>query len=96
MRRRYVVTYDVRDPKRLRRTFKVMRNYGDHLQLSVFECLLTRSERILLEEELKKVIHEREDQVLFLDLGSAEGDELPRVTALGARYQPKTVRAVVL
>ncbi len=32
MRQTYIVSYDVCHPKRLRKVFKLMRGYGDHLQ----------------------------------------------------------------
>lgn len=32
MRRCYLVCYDIRDPKRLRRTHKLMKAYGEPLQ----------------------------------------------------------------
>ncbi len=42
MRQSYLVTYDIADEKRLRKVFKIMRGYGDHLQYSVFECQFTQ------------------------------------------------------
>ena len=48
-----------------------MRGWGDHLQLSVFECRLTRADLVTLEAELAEIIDHREDQVLFVDLGPA-------------------------
>ena len=42
MRTTYLVCYDICDDKRLKKVFKVMRNYGDHLQYSVFECPVDR------------------------------------------------------
>ncbi|NLE47060.1 MAG: CRISPR-associated endonuclease Cas2 [Sandaracinaceae bacterium] len=27
----YIVTYDISDPKRLRKVFQILRGYGDHL-----------------------------------------------------------------
>ncbi len=96
MRRRYIITYDVSHPKRLRRTFKVLRTWGDHLQLSVFECLITEAERVQLEDQLKEVIHHREDQVLFFDLGKAESDSPLPVHHLGRPYHPKEIRPVIV
>ncbi len=96
MRRRYVVTYDIGDPKRLRRTFKALRDNGDHLQLSVFECLLTKVERIRLEDRLKGIIDAAEDQVLFVDLGPAEDDRPPGITTLGRPYEPQTMKPVIV
>ncbi|MEZ6078036.1 MAG: CRISPR-associated endonuclease Cas2 [Pirellulaceae bacterium] len=73
MRHSYIVTYDICDDRRLRRVFTTMRNWGDHLQYSVFECQLTSSDMIQLRDELRKIIHHNEDQVLFIDLGPSDG-----------------------
>ena len=96
MRRRYVITYDISNPKRLRQTFKVMRRNGEHLQLSVFECLLNDVERIRLQDDLRSVIHEKEDQVLFFDLGPTESEEAPAVDALGRPYRPSTMQPLIV
>ena len=86
MRTTYIVCYDICDPKRLREVFKTMRAWGDHLQFSVFECRLTRSELVTLRAELAEIIHYDDDQVLFVDLGpaGARGDRV--ITALGKPY----------
>jgi len=86
MRITYIVCYDICDPKRLREVFKTMRGWGDHLQLSVFECRLTRTELVTLKSELAEIINYREDQVLFVDLGpaGARGDRV--IEALGKPY----------
>jgi CRISPR-associated protein Cas2 len=86
MRNSYIVSYDISDPKRLRQVFKTMRNWGDHLQFSVFECQLTRMDLVRLRAELAEIIHHREDQVLFVDLGPAEGRGERVITALGKAY----------
>ena len=36
----HLVSYDIRDPKRLRRVAKVLESYGTRLQYSVFRCRL--------------------------------------------------------
>jgi hypothetical protein len=38
MRNTVLVAYDIRDEKRPRKVFKTMRDFGDHLEYSVFEC----------------------------------------------------------
>jgi CRISPR-associated protein Cas2 len=86
MRNSYLVCYDISDEKRLRRVFKMMRAWGDHLQLSVFECQLTRMDLARLKGDLANVIHHQEDQVLFVDLGPAEGRGDRVITALGRPY----------
>jgi CRISPR-associated protein Cas2 len=70
-RRRYLVTYDVSDAKRLRRTFRLMHGFGDPVQYSVFLCDLGREELQLLRERLSGVLNLREDRVLIVDLGPA-------------------------
>ena len=72
MRTNYIVTYDIRDPKRLRRVFRACKDYGMHLQLSVFECDLTAAEKIDFESRLRGLIDSAEDQILFIGLGPSE------------------------
>jgi CRISPR-associated protein Cas2 len=86
MRMSYLVCYDITDEKRLRNVFKVMRNFGDHLQYSVFECQLTPTDLVRCRAELSKIIHHEQDQVLFVDLGPAEGRGDRVITALGKPY----------
>ena len=86
MRTTYLVCYDITDDKRLRWAFKTCRNFGDHLQYSVFECDLNPVEKIQLEEALTQVINHLEDQVLFVALGPAEGRGDRVITALGLPY----------
>jgi CRISPR-associated protein Cas2 len=86
MRNSYVVTYDISDEKRLRQVFKTMRDYGDHLQFSVFECQLTATDLVKLRAELSGIINHDVDQVLFVDLGPSEGRGDRVITALGRPY----------
>jgi CRISPR-associated protein Cas2 len=86
MRTTYLVCYDIADDKRLRRVFKVCRNFGDHLQFSVFECDLNPSEKIELERDLGEIIKHNEDQVLFIALGPSEGRGDRVISALGLPY----------
>ena len=86
MRNSYVVTYDISDDKRLRQVFKTMRDYGDHLQFSVFECQLTPTDLVKLRAALSGSINHDEDQVLFVDLGPSEGRGDRVITALGRPY----------
>ena len=86
MRFSYLVCYDISDDKRLRKVFRAMRNYGDHLQYSVFECQLTPSDLARCRHELAQIIHHKEDQVLFVSLGPSEGRGERVITALGKPY----------
>ncbi|MCE9634515.1 MAG: CRISPR-associated endonuclease Cas2 [Planctomycetes bacterium] len=83
MRHLYLVTYDVSDAKRLRKTFKTMKNFGTALQYSVFRCELDRMERVRLITRLHEVLDLNEDRVMLADLGPAEGRAIERVEWLG-------------
>ena len=87
MRHLYLVTYDVCDAKRLRKTFKTMKNFGTALQSSVFRCDLDRMERVHLIEALDRVLDMTEDRVMLADLGPAEGRAVERVEWLGKKPQ---------
>jgi CRISPR-associated protein Cas2 len=86
MRTTYLVCYDIANDKRLRKVFRTCSNFGDHLQLSVFECDLNLSEKIELETTLSNLINNDEDQVIFVALGPAEGRGDRVITALGLPY----------
>lgn len=96
MRQIYIVSYDISDPKRLRKVFKAMRNWGDHIQLSVFECELTDRELVELRTELTAIIHHGEDQVLFIDVGPVSGRGDRSIESLGRKYFPPERLAVVV
>lgn len=83
----YLVTYDIRDPKRWRRVFKLMKGFGEWLQLSVFQCRLSARRHAELIHLLDGVINSKVDALLVIDLGSADKVQ-PKVTSLGERFDP--------
>lgn len=96
MRRLYVVTYDICDPKRLRRVFKTMKGFGDHLQFSVFQCDLPAVDLVRMREALGEIIHHDEDQVLIIDLGPTEGRPIKSIESLGRGFTLVERRAHVV
>jgi CRISPR-associated protein Cas2 len=86
MRTTFLVCYDITDERRLRQVFKLCKNFGDHLQYSVFECDLNPAEKVSLERRLNEVIKHDEDQVIFVSLGPAEGRGDRVITSLGLPY----------
>lgn len=52
----YLVSYDVREPGRLRQTYKLLKGYGASLQYSIFRCRLNRRQMERLRWELEKVL----------------------------------------
>lgn len=92
LRNSVIVCYDVRDPRRLRRTHETLLGYGDPLQYSVFLCHLSRAERLLMETALSGVVDLSEDTVHIIDLGPAAGSGLRRIRALGRKHLPAVER----
>ncbi|MGA1871277.1 MAG: CRISPR-associated endonuclease Cas2 [bacterium] len=64
----YLISYDIPDDKRRGKLAKVLKDYGDRVQYSVFECLL---DHILLKRmvaRIKKAIKEEDDSVRIYTL----------------------------
>lgn len=95
-RHRFIVCYDIREAKRLRKTHQTMLGYGDPLQYSVFVCDLSRSERLLLEDALRRVVQLPDDYVHLIDLGPASGVASKRIRTLGGppAFAPRRYRVV--
>ena len=86
MRNTFLVCYDICDDKRLKKVFKTMRDFGDHLQYSVFECQFTPTDLARCRHVLSELINHREDQVIFVDLGPTEGRGERVISAIGQAY----------
>jgi CRISPR-associated protein Cas2 len=69
-RRRYLMAYDIADPKRLRRVCRLMEDHGERLQYSVFLCDLSVAELAELEAAVTAVMHLGQDSVIQVDLGA--------------------------
>jgi CRISPR-associated protein Cas2 len=81
-RRRYLIAYDIREPRRLRRVCKLMEAHGDRLQYSVFICDLDRSELIHLRHDGEQIMDLSADSVVIVDLGDVSD---ARFTFVGHR-----------
>ncbi|HZO98536.1 MAG TPA: CRISPR-associated endonuclease Cas2 [Gaiellaceae bacterium] len=84
-RTRYLLAYDIRHPRRLRRVHEVAKSYGEPLQYSVFVCDLTRVELLDLKADLLSAMNIREDSVGIFDLGPPTGRGLQCVEFIGTR-----------
>jgi CRISPR-associated protein Cas2 len=96
VRQAFIVSYDISNPRRLRKVYKTMLGYGEHLQLSVFRCELNKTEMIELRAKLSKAVHHDEDQVLFVDIGPVDGRGGGSIASLGRPYVPPERRAVIV
>jgi CRISPR-associated protein Cas2 len=65
----YFVAYDVREPARLRRTYRLLQGYGTSVQYSVFRCRLSQRQLERLRWELSRVL-DAEDGLMITGLCS--------------------------
>ena len=86
-RKRYLVAYDIREDKRLRKVHKTMKGYGWPLQYSVFICDLDRIELLALRTDLGEIIHHAADSIAIVDLGdpTQRGSECFQFMGVGTR-----------
>jgi CRISPR-associated protein Cas2 len=62
-----MICYDIRDPKRWRKAYKLLKGYGDTIQYSIFRCRLSQRDREKLRWELEQIL-DTEDKILFAGL----------------------------
>jgi CRISPR-associated protein Cas2 len=84
-RTRYVVAYDIREPRRLRRVHQVAKDFGFPLRYSVFICDLSALELLGLKRALTRAAKLTEDSIAILDLGRPDGRGIECIEFLGVR-----------
>jgi CRISPR-associated protein Cas2 len=60
-----VASYDIGDPRRLLKVAKTMKNYGERVLKSVFECNLAREKFEELKGRIDEIIEPVEDTVRY-------------------------------
>ncbi|RLF71989.1 MAG: CRISPR-associated endonuclease Cas2 [Thermoplasmata archaeon] len=83
--RLYIVSYDIRDPKRLRKVEKTMKGFGWRLHYSVFRCHLTEGGLIELKAALDEIINHDEDRIMIVDMGPLSRFSDRRIIFLGQK-----------
>lgn len=92
---RYLVSYDISNPKRLRRVARALEGFGVRLQYSVFECPLDEMRLAKLRAALQPLLKHDEDQVLFVSLGPSANDASLVIDAMGLPYVVRTRVTVI-
>ncbi|MEW6296026.1 MAG: CRISPR-associated endonuclease Cas2 [Candidatus Diapherotrites archaeon] len=67
----YAISYDIRDDRRRLKVAKVLKDFGERVQLSVFEARLEASELVRLKKRLDPVLDQAQDSVRFYPLCAA-------------------------
>ena len=91
----FIIAYDIADQKRWRAIFRLLHGYGEWLQLSVFQCRLSRLRHAELIATLDEIIHHTEDHVILMDLGLADTVK-PKVVSLGKEFQPVEKEPIIV
>lgn len=61
----HLICYDIRDPKRWRRAYKILKGCGERLQYSIFRVQLNRTRIEALRWELSKVLESDDDLIII-------------------------------
>ena len=81
-----MLSYDISDPKRWRKVFRIARDFGDHVQYSVFLCELSDKDKTILTERLRDAISHSEDRILLVRLRGEQTIE-DSITSLGQKFE---------
>ncbi len=76
----YAISYDIRDDRRRVQVAKILKDYGQRVQLSVFKADLDAKALARLQQRLSRCLDAAEDSVRFYPLCAAC---LPKVMILG-------------
>ena len=79
------MAYYMADTKGCRREFRVMEDFGEWLQVSVFQCCLSVQCHTELIALLDGSIHHSDDHLILVDVGLAD-QVVPRVVSFGKTF----------
>lgn len=77
-----VVSYDIPEDKRRTKVMKLLRNFGAHVQYSVFECELKQAAYDHMRERLTALVSPKVDSVRFYFL---DEDQVKRIEVIGRK-----------
>ncbi|NMB13573.1 MAG: CRISPR-associated endonuclease Cas2 [Firmicutes bacterium] len=83
----FVVAYDIEDDKRRTKIHKLLKNYGQWMQFSLFECNLTQEEFIKLEYRLEKLIDPERDSIRYYFLCEKCQSKVVRIGGIEVRNE---------
>jgi CRISPR-associated protein Cas2 len=96
MRSSYIVSYDISEPRRLKKVHKAMVGFGQHIQYSVFRCDFSDVDKVRMKARIGALINHKEDQVLIIDLGPTDGRARNCIEHMGKPYYPRAFEATVV
>lgn len=88
-RQTFLCTYDVADDKRRTRLFNLLKDHGEHVQYSVFLCVLTPREKSAMIGRSTEFLHHEQDQLLIIRVGPEGLDWTAHLAAVGKNWTPE-------
>jgi CRISPR-associated protein Cas2 len=89
----YVITYDSPSDRRRKKLSDLLVGYGERVQYSVFECVLTRTKFDELRQRIRKHFKEGEDSIRFYPLSQ---HTLPQVETWGEPPITQPVQSTII
>ena len=89
----YAISYDISDDKRRLKVAKVLKDFGQRVQLSVFEARLEPSELGRLKKRLTPILDQAEDSVRLYPLCGAC---VPGIEVLGQGLVTQEVDFIII
>lgn len=62
---RYVICYDITDDKRRRKIFELLKDHGQRVQYSIFECELDEKTFLKLKHKLKCIMDSDDSIIIY-------------------------------
>lgn len=88
-----VISYDIPDDRRRSRVCDLLKDYGERVQYSVFECQLRAKDLRRLRERLKPLLEPKEDDIRFYLLCATC---TPKAVVWSARQRKPLPTAIVV
>lgn len=63
-----IIAYDIVEDRKRNKISKILEKYGIRINYSVFECMLSDSDLIRIQEEISEWIDPKEDMIIYYQL----------------------------
>lgn len=91
----YIVSYDIRDDKRLRKVYRTMKEFGVRLHYSVFRCDISRIDLCRLRGRLEEVIDRNQDRIMIVDMGPVKEGIGKHLIFIGVKPDEEPVQEAI-
>lgn len=74
-----IISYDISEDKRRNKIFKILKDYGQWIQYSLFECDLAKKDYLKLRDRLERVIDDENDSIRFYFVCNSCRDKIEKI-----------------